>query len=152
MYKHNVTWVSLYGKLSHAKKNLSRLERGIQILAQSNCHLLKENTAWAKSYYRLAECHHKLLTSHDILLEGGKSKDKALKCLEEIISHLKDRYVALENTKRTLESEITALTEEKYRLGQEIDALNDTILELKSLVTPFSSDGTSAEDYLNPGW
>jgi chromosome segregation ATPase len=137
MYQHNVTWVSLYNKLS-VKKNLSRLERGIQILT--------------RSYYHLADRHQKLLASHDLLLESGKSKDKALKCLEEKIFHLTDRYVALENTKCTLESEMTAVTEEKDRLCQEIDALNDTILELKSLVTPFSSDGTSVEDYPNSGW
>jgi chromosome segregation ATPase len=128
----------LYNQFSHVKKNLSRLERGIQILT--------------RSYYHLADCHRKLLASHEVLLEESKSKDKALKCLEEKISHLMDRYVALENTKCTLESEMTAVTEEKYRLCQEIDDLNDTILELKSLVTPFSSDGTSAEDYPSPRW
>ncbi|WP_333263646.1 hypothetical protein [Microcoleus sp. S13_C5] len=128
----------MYNKLSHAKKNLSALEREIQILAQFNFCLFKKNAALVKSY--------------NTLLEATTAKDQALKYCEEKISSLKDRYDALDTEKCTLEYEVTTLTEEKCMLGREIDRLTDTIFELRSLATPFSCDGTSAEDYLNPGW
>ena len=50
MSKHSLTWASLYNKLSHAKRSLSALKKETEILAQSLFHLLKKNTAWAKSY------------------------------------------------------------------------------------------------------
>jgi hypothetical protein len=128
MSSYSIAWQSFYNKLSRAKKNLSKLQRGMQILAQSNCHLLKENTAWVKSYHNLAGCHHELRTSYDLLLEASKEKDKALKYSEQKNFHL---------------------IQENSHLIQEKAALRDKIFELHSLVTPFFCDGISAEDYLN---
>jgi chromosome segregation ATPase len=127
MSKHSLTWASLHNKLSHAKKSLSVLKKEIEILTQSNFHLLKKNTAWAKSY--------------NTLLEATTVKDQALKRSEEKISYWKNRYAALESKKCILECDVSTLT-------QEIDALRDTVSELRSLTTPFSSEGISAEDYL----
>ena len=127
MSKHSLKWVSLYNKLSHAKKSLSTLKKETEILAQCNLHLVRKNTAWAKSY--------------NILLKATTVKDQALKRSEEKISCWKDRYAASESKNFILEGDVSSLV-------QEIDALRDTVSELRSLATPFSSDGTSAEDYL----
>ena len=127
MSKPSLTWVSLYHKLSHPKKTLFALERETEILTQSTFHLLKKNKAWAKSY--------------KTLLETTTAKDQALKRSEEKISCWKDRYAASESKNFTLEGHVSTLIHEN-------DALRDTVSELRSLATPFSSEGTSAEDYL----
>lgn len=91
------------------------------------CHAKKNFSAiereiniLAQSYHHLAGSHRKLQASYNRVLAGSKAKDKALE----------------------------SRAEENYMLRQENDALKDSLLELNSLVTPFSCDGTSAEDYL----
>ena len=75
MPNYSVRWVSLYNELSHAKKSLSALKRKADILVQSNCRLVKDNTAWAKSYNNLAACHSELLTLYNSLLERSQAED-----------------------------------------------------------------------------
>ena len=79
MSKSNTQWVSLYNKLSQTNKNLNKnlsaLKREVEILAQCNSRLLKDNIAWAKSYSNLAANHSELLSSYNRLLERSKLKD-----------------------------------------------------------------------------
>lgn len=132
------SWVPLCNEFFCVKKILSRAERRIRILAQSNTHLLKKNKAWVEA--------------HKILLEKFEAKDKALQYCEEQLSLLKNSYAILKNQNSILEGKITTLVEEKYILNQKIDDLTDTNLELRSLTTPFSCEGASAEDYLDSEW
>ncbi len=89
MPNYSVRWVSLYNELSHAKKSLSAQKRNADILVQSNCRLVKDNTAWeqsncrlvkdntawVKSYNNLAACHSELLTFYNSLLERSQAED-----------------------------------------------------------------------------
>jgi chromosome segregation ATPase len=132
------SWVPLGKEFSCVNKNLSRAERRIKILAQSNTKLLKKDKAWAET--------------HKILLEKFDAKDKELQSCKAQLSLLKNSYAILRNQNSILEGKITILVEDKYILNQKIDDLTDTNLELRSLTTPFSCDGASAEDYLNLEW
>lgn len=75
MSKSNTQWVSLYNKLSQTNKNLSALKREVEILAQSNTRLAKDNIAWAKSYNNLLANHSEQLALYNSLLERSKLND-----------------------------------------------------------------------------
>lgn len=79
MSKSNTQWVSLYNKLSQTNKNLNKtvfvLEREVEVLAQSNTRLAKDNIAWVKSYNNLLANHSEQLALYNSLLERSKLKD-----------------------------------------------------------------------------
>jgi len=84
------SWVPLCNEFSCVKKNLSRAERRIQILAQSNTKLLKKDKAWAET--------------HKILLEKFEAKDKDLQSCKAQLSLLKNSYAILRNQNSILEA------------------------------------------------